>query len=201
MALDGGIERLNTSAPFTYEAFVALVQQEARALHAFALSLTKNLAGADDLIQETLESALKKWRTFDSSLTMGPWLKGIMRNRFIDSYRRVLVRKEIPLSDVHEAFLGATSALAQFNAPSKSEEQKITITNAHTLARELLATLPEEQRRVVLMEQDADMTNEDIAYVLNIPLGTVKSRLRLAKEKLQRELVKRGITVETLFVT
>ena len=147
-----------------------LVEQMPR-LRAYAMGLTRNRAGADDLLQQT---ALKAWgaRTqFQPDTNFKAWIYRIMRNEHISSFRRAK-HNASSIDAVPEAFL----------AREGDQENKM-------LTREVLAAmdqLADVQREVLLMNCVSGLSYEEIAEALNCSLGTVKSRLWRARNEMQK---------------
>ncbi len=142
-------------------------------LRRYARALLGERAGADDLVQDTMERGwdrLASWRGGDPR----PWLFSIMHNLHVDRLRQPGL---------------ATVAL---EADSLTAEQELALSTAapepHAL-RDLdtaLALLPESQRAVLLLVALEDLSYEEVAQTLAIPLGTVMSRLSRGREQLRR---------------
>lgn len=136
-------------------------------LRRYARALTGDSASADDLVQDTVErgwSRIGQWRP-DGDLRA--WLFGIMHNLHIDQLRRA----PPPASDLEDGDLPANPLIAQLDL--------------RDLDRALQA-LPPAQREVLLLVALEEMRYEEVAATLDIPLGTVMSRLSRARENLRR---------------
>lgn len=138
------------------------------ALRRFALSLTSNLADADDLMQTTLEKAMKQDLPADDGLT--PWLFTVARNTWIDELRHRKIRQ--PMA-------GENKLEPSFDG----EANQINRQTLHELEQKLRA-LPDEQRSVLELVAVEGMSYKEAASVLDIPSGTVMSRLARARTKL-----------------
>jgi RNA polymerase sigma-70 factor (ECF subfamily) len=139
-------------------------------LRRYARALVGDRDGADDLVQDTLERAVRKfhlWRPGD----LRAWLFSIMHNVFVNQLK---ARKIAPEVEIDE------NALA---APIPT----VTSLDVIDLQRALLALAP-EQREVVLLVALEDMTYADVSRSLGIPIGTVMSRLSRGREKLRRAM-------------
>lgn len=140
-------------------------------LRRYARALTGDRARADDLVQDTLERALSRFHLWRAGSDLRAWLFTIMHNLYINQLRR--------------------SALERDFAPLESEALAVAAraTQEDTLAvRDLdaaLKRLPAEQREVLLLVGLEQMTYEQAARVLEVPLGTVMSRLSRGRERLR----------------
>jgi RNA polymerase sigma-70 factor (ECF subfamily) len=148
-----------------------------------AYSLARRIVGpghADDAVQEAF---LTLWRTaarYDEHMgAVRPWLLGMVRNRSIDTLRKLDVhdRRRSHAEDVEDWLEAPGSTEARF----ERDEEAATISGA-------LAGLPLKQRQVVELAYFGGLTQQEIAARLTIPLGTVKGRTRLAFDKLRSEL-------------
>jgi len=136
-------------------------------LRRYARALIGDREGADDLVQDTLERAVRKfhlWRPGD----LRAWLFSIMHNVFVNQLKARKVAYEIEIDD-------------SIAAPQSS----VTTTDLMDLDRALMALSP-DQREVVLLVALEDMTYAEVGRALGIPIGTVMSRLSRAREKLRR---------------
>lgn len=144
-------------------------------LRRFAASLTGNLSDADDLVQDTVERALKNLHRWQPGTRLDSWMYRIAQNLWIDTVRarraRPTVNADPPDSAV--AFDGARAA-----------EAKLTF--ADTCAA--LGQLPEEQRAVVALVLIEGLSYRETSDILEIPIGTVTSRLARAREALSAKV-------------
>ncbi|MHB1205749.1 MAG: sigma-70 family RNA polymerase sigma factor [Rhodospirillaceae bacterium] len=131
-------------------------------------------AAAEELAQEALLAVWRKAHMFDPSTTgVAAWIFTIARNLRIDALRRARGQKA---SDIDAEFLLDGEAQADAVVAANERESRV---------RQALAALPPEQVRVVELSFYHEQAHGEIAMVLGIPLGTVKSRLRLAMTKLR----------------
>jgi RNA polymerase sigma-70 factor (ECF subfamily) len=136
-------------------------------LRRYARALIGDREGADDLVQDTLERAVRKfhlWRPGD----LRAWLFSIMHNVFVNQLKARKVAYEVEIDD-------------SIAAPQSS----VTTTDLMDLDRALMQLSP-DQREVVLLVALEDMTYAEVSRALGIPIGTVMSRLSRAREKLRR---------------
>jgi len=138
-------------------------------LRRYARALIGERAAADDLVQDTLERALSKFHLWRRGSDLRAWLFTIMHNVHVNQVRS---RREItPLDD------------AMLEQPVRATQD--TALEARDLERALRA-LSVEQREVLLLVVLEEMTYQEAATTLGIPIGTVMSRLSRAREKLRR---------------
>jgi RNA polymerase sigma-70 factor (ECF subfamily) len=144
------------------------------ALRRYARALMRDRASADDLVQDCLERAVSRWyQRRDGDVRA--WLFTILHNLAVTQFRRAASRgQHIPIEAASEDDFGEPAV----------QEQKLL----HKDILNRLAKLPEDQRAVLLLVAVEDLSYAEAAKVLNIPLGTVMSRLSRARERLQREL-------------
>ena len=155
-------------------AFERLAVQHAARLWRCALALGKESHWAEDLVQETLIEAWRSLARFDGRCQFSTWLYGILRHRFLKGRR-----------GQNAAGLSAPDALAQVPCTAWSPDQSAEASEDAERVRRAVASLPEEHRLVVELRFFAGATLDEIAAALGCPLGTVKSRLHHALEKLR----------------
>ncbi|SFU94741.1 RNA polymerase sigma factor [Pseudoduganella namucuonensis] len=135
-------------------------------LRRYARALLGDRASADDLVQDTMERGWRKLSSWHRDSDMRPWLFGIMHNLHVDRLRQPSLQTEE---------LGA-------------EPQQSTPHTDRLEIRDMQAALqqlPAEQREVLLLVALEEMTYQEVAAVLQIPPGTVMSRLSRARERLR----------------
>jgi len=166
-------------------AFCALVAPLAARLFRQALALCGNPAAAEDLAAETMAEAWKSFRRYDRSCQLSTWLYAILLHRYQKSVCRARAR---PLSLAALPEADARQSLdAQANLPAPDRSPAETVGRAEDAARlqQLVEALPERHRAVIQLRFFADAPLADIAAVLRCSVGTVKSRLHYALEKLR----------------
>lgn len=151
-------------------------------LYRVARRMTGNGADAEDLVQETLLKALRGWEGFRPGSNARAWLLTILRNAFINGYRR---RRREPITmDVEAA---DRHAIIHDVASSDPEGTFFTKLVDETVLKAVEA-LPEEFREALVLSDLEGLAYAEVAEVLGVPLGTVKSRLFRARRSLQRVL-------------
>jgi len=148
-------------------------------LRRYARALTGERSRADDLVQDTLERAMVKFHLWQPGSDLRAWLFTIMHNVFLNQLRARPAGSAVSLDD--EAMQVPVRA---------TQSDRIEILDLEAA----LVRLPEEQREVVLLVGLEQMTYEETAGVLAIPIGTVMSRLSRAREKLRALLSGTGMT-------
>ncbi|MFV0386757.1 RNA polymerase sigma factor [Paracoccus sp. (in: a-proteobacteria)] len=154
------------------EALIALLPN----LRRFALSLTRRGDTADDLVQTTVERAIAHADSFDPTQRLEPWLFRILRNAFIDQTRRQ--RSAGNQVDVHEM----PEVLP--TDPGPALEARLMLHSVQTA----MAGLTDEQREVLHLVCVEELSYAETARILDIPAGTVMSRLSRARLALSQKL-------------
>ena len=154
------------SAEFERE-LVALIPQ----IRAFARTFAGHKADGDDLAQETLSRAWSSWTSFQRGSNMKAWAFVILRNVYFSERRRSWRRSSL------DPDILARSLVAPDNPDA---------TLALDDLRRGLRQLPDEQRSVILLVGLEGMRYEDVAEVLDVPVGTVRSRLSRGRDALRR---------------
>lgn len=141
-------------------------------LRRYARALAGDRASADDLVQDTIERGWSRLAGWQASGDMRAWLFSIMHNLRIDQVRRPLPPTESLNEDTSmaEAHGSVTSGLE--------------LRDMETALRQL----PEEQREILLLVALEEMSYDEVARALGIPIGTVMSRLSRAREKLRANM-------------
>lgn len=164
-------------ASFEREALVHL-----DSLYRVALRLTGNPAEADDLVQETMLKAYRAWHQFERGTNAKGWLLTILRHAFINEYRRRTRHPETVDIDAIEPF--SVFQEVQDDDPQGTFFDRIVDDEV----LRAIDTLPEQFRETVVLSDVEGLSYEEIARVLEVPVGTVKSRLFRARRLLQQKL-------------
>lgn len=171
------------------ENFMTDVDQYLDSLYSTALRLTKKPADAQDLVQESLMKAYKAYGNFEAGTNLKAWLFRILTNSYINIYRYKKRRpREVDVDDSDTMFIyhklrGSTAE----DLTASSEEQFLeTITDSDI--SEALNQLPEQYREVILLADIEGLSYAEIAEMLEIPAGTVMSRLHRGRKALQKAL-------------
>jgi RNA polymerase sigma-70 factor (ECF subfamily) len=152
------------------------------ALYRVALRLTADPSQAEDLVQDTMLKAYRSWRQYRPGTNAKGWLLTILRNSFINDYRR---RKHEPVAmDVEAAEPYALYRSIQEGDPEGAFFSQIV----DDKVLQAVDALPADFREVLVLSDIEGMRYAEIAETLKIPVGTVKSRLFRARHELQAAL-------------
>jgi RNA polymerase sigma-70 factor (ECF subfamily) len=161
-------------------------------LYKTALRLARSAEDAEDLLQETYLKAYRHYASFQPGTNLKAWLFKILKNTFINEYRR---RKQVPVqvdfAELEESFESALVG-ADRGATRTPEEDLIEASLDGEVGRALV-TLPHNYKVVVLLADIEGYTYKEIADLLAIPVGTVMSRLYRGRRLLERALLSFGI--------
>ena len=152
--------------------FNSLVVNQADGLKPFAFSLTRDPEAANDLCQETLYKAFAYREQYRTGTNIRAWLYTIMRNIFINEYRRNGRKKRM------------LETVAQYINPS---ENSASISTQIKEINKAIYSLPAIFKTACLLYLQG-YKYQEIAYQLNEPLGTIKSRIHFAKKILQKQI-------------
>jgi RNA polymerase sigma factor (sigma-70 family) len=169
------------------------ILRQLEALHNYAYYLTNDETLAADLVQDTYLRVLKNEQDFKTGSNLKAWMFTILRNCFINEYRRKKRWRDTPLSGTEQG--GSTDdeddyEPEQFTAPIgqvTSNELGDEITRA-------LESLSNDERSLILLSDLEDFSYEEMSQILNVPIGTVRSRLHRARVKLKGKLKKYALT-------
>lgn len=164
------------------EAFAELVKRYQTRLYNLAYRITGDREESKDLVQESFLRAYRALPTFRQGSPFSPWLFRIAVNVCLNYLRQ---RRERPADIVDmEEHLGDGSV----GVPEMVEQRE-----TQEVVQKAILRLPEHYRAVILLRHQQDLTYEEMAQVLDMPLGTVKTHLFRAREKLKEILQRTGI--------
>jgi RNA polymerase sigma-70 factor, ECF subfamily len=167
---------LSERAPFEREALTHL-----DALYAFALKLARSRDDAEDLVSDTLLRAFERWRQYRLGTNIRAWLFTILYRVFVSRRRRIDAR-EVPATEDADGW----SVLDSIG--DGDPEQKFYDSFVDEGIAKAIAALPDEYRSAVVLSDVHEMPYAEIARVLGVPEGTVKSRLFRGRRILQKKL-------------
>ena len=171
------------------DAFGEVVRRWERKIYALAYGITGSVEEARDATQETFINAYRNLARFRGEAQVSSWLHRIAVNQCITRQRRARVRAETGLEDEVEAGREQFLSTAGDASPANTSE---SLQRAEAVRR-AVASLPQELREVVLMKEFEELTFQEIAEALRIPLSTVKSRLYTALRQLRLKLDRFGL--------
>ena len=191
---------MNTKEQFTSDAM-----QYAPQLFSTALRMTRNRSDAEDLVQETYIKGWRSFHTFEKGTNLRAWLFRIMTNTYINKYN-AQKRKgtEVELDDIEELFLyKRLGSIDQSQLSSSAEDQMLNLFTDDEV-KNALESLPEDFRVPVLLSDVDGFAYKEIAEMLEIPIGTVMSRLHRGRKAMKKMLYEyareRGLIVEPVTI-
>ena len=159
------------------------------ALYTAALRLTHNSADAEDLVQETYLKAYRAYGGFEEGTNLRAWLYRILTNTFINNYRSKKRRPdETDIDEVEDLYLYRRLGGLEAAAAGRSAEDDLLDWFTDAEVKEAVESLPEQFRMAVLLSDVEGFSYKEIAEILDIPIGTVMSRLHRGRKALQRQL-------------
>jgi RNA polymerase sigma-70 factor, ECF subfamily len=169
--------------------FAEQAMQYAPQLYSAALRMTRNQADAEDLLQETYLRGYRGFEGFTEGTNLRAWLFRILTNTYINIYRARQRRPaETDLADVEDLYLyRRLGALDQVLAARSAEDELFDLFTDDEV-KQALEDLPENFRLPVLLADVEGFSYKEIAEMLDIPIGTVMSRLHRGRKAMQRAL-------------
>ena len=147
----------------------------------YGRSLTHDLVAADDLVQESLSRALEKIHLWRPGTDLRAWLFTIMHHQHVNEMRRVMREKNVPLGDRDQALDPHQGRRLEFRDLARAFE-----------------ALSSEQRSAILLVAVDQMQYDEAAALLNLPLGTVRSRVSRGRDTLRRLTDRRHVTIASV---
>lgn len=177
--------------------------QYAPQLFATAVRMTRNRADAEDLVQETFVKAWRSFATFQEGTNLRAWLFRIMTNTFINKYNAQQRRpQETELDEVEELFLFRRLGAFDQSKMNQSAEDQLLEFFTDDEVKNAIEELPEMFRLPVLLSDVDGFSYKEIAEMLDVPIGTVMSRLHRGRKMMQKLLYTyakdRGLVDESL---
>lgn len=170
------------------DAWAALVERFQRKVWNVAYQFTSRGDEADELTQEIFLHLMSALKSFDQSGSLPAWVQRVARNYSIDHYRRRRRERSLTLEG-EESQERIVAAKAPFGAsdPYRALEKK----ELSTWLRRYIDRLPEELAQAVILRDLQEMSYGEMAQMLGVPLGTVKSRINRGRLELARHLNRR----------
>lgn len=152
--------------------FARLLEMEIPRLRRYARALTRDVTRADDLVQNCLTRAVAKQHLWQPGTDLRAWLFTILHNQHVNDVRR----------SVREGVNVAVEDMAPVLSVSPSVMGNLQLRDLETA----IGKLPQEQRQVILLVGLEGLRYEEVALILNVPVGTVRSRLSRGRDQLRR---------------
>jgi len=164
-------------------------EEEALSLSDQVYRVARHLAGsreeADDLVQETYTRAFRSWRSYQPGTNLRAWLLRILTNLNIDRGRRAQRTPPMQGLEANDYFL--YDRLTESDGAPTDEERVVERLSQDDIVA-ALASVPHDFRDVIVLVDIGDFSYQDAAQILDIPIGTVMSRLHRGRRVLKREL-------------
>ena len=157
-------------------------------LYAGALRMTRNPADAEDLVQETMMRAYRSFERFEEGTNLKAWLFRIMTNAYINTYRK---KQREPLKVSHDEIedFDLYRELKQHDPQWDATPENIVLSNlVDSDIIEAIDDLPEQFRLAVVLSDVEGFSYAEMAEIMDVPLGTVMSRLHRGRKALQKRL-------------
>ncbi|HZE20126.1 MAG TPA: RNA polymerase sigma factor [Candidatus Angelobacter sp.] len=165
------------------DAFDELVRRTRRPAYRLARRITRNHEDADDVVQDSYVKAYRALARFEPDRAFGPWFFTIVARSALSHIRNRARRATVPLDEPGPDGTTLADKLSDPTLDLAGRQRLMDVEQA-------LGSLSEEHRGVLALRVDADLSYSDIAEVLDLPVGTVMSRLARAREALLEEVEK-----------
>jgi RNA polymerase sigma-70 factor (ECF subfamily) len=168
------------------EEFAAVALEYFDALYNTAVRMTRNPSAAQDLVQETYLKAYRFFDRFEPGTNLKAWLFTILRNTYINAYRKTARQQQQVDFEHVSLFYADTSSSPEWQDRGSVEEMLRHVVQDDV--KRALDELPEEYRLVVLLADLEDFSYKEIAAIVDCPVGTVMSRLFRGRRLLRKSL-------------
>ncbi|MEK7250377.1 MAG: sigma-70 family RNA polymerase sigma factor [Bacteroidota bacterium] len=168
-------------------------------LYNYALRMTYNAADAEDLVQETFLKAFRFWDSYEKGTNIRAWLFRIMKNAYINRYRKEKKEPEtVEYQEVENFYNNVRGSAAE-----SSDLQEAVFSNLlEDEVSRAIVELPDDFRTVVILCDIEELTYEEVAAFVDCPVGTIRSRLHRGRKLLRARLLgyakKRGYVEEKM---
>ena len=167
-------------------AFNDLVRKYEKQVYNFAYRLTGNYDDANDVAQDAFLRVFNAIGSFRGDASFSTWLFRITTNVFLDERKRAKAHPQASLDEYLE--LGESSVTRQIEDPSPLPEAVLEESERAQILSKAVSDLPEYQRAMVTLYHGQQKSYEEIAEIMDLPIGTVKSRLNRARLALKEKL-------------
>ena len=170
-------------------AFADQAMEFAPQLYAAAMRMTHNRADAEDLVQETYLKGFRSFHTFNEGTNLRAWLFRILTNTYINKYRKQQRGfDESDLGDIEDLYLYKRMGTFEDASIGRSAEESLMTMLPDDEVKQALENLPENFRLPVILADVEGFAYKEIAEILEIPIGTVMSRLHRGRKAMQKAL-------------
>jgi RNA polymerase sigma-70 factor (ECF subfamily) len=177
---------VSTTDRHKHQEFERVALVHLHSLYNMALRFTRNAADAEDLLQDTYVRAFRFFDRYQPGTNAKAWLFKILRNGFINRYRKAQKRPdEVDFSKIEEIFESLLEPRQRLPGP----EEELLAGSLDGPIEEALRALPEEYRSVLLLAAVEGFSYREIATTLDCPMGTVMSRLHRARKHMKSRLL------------
>ncbi len=167
-------------------AFDELVRLYEKQVYSFAYRLTGNYDDANDISSEAFVKVFNSINTFRGDANFSTWLFRVVTNLYLDERKRSKAHLNVPLDEYID--LEESTVTRQIEDSSPGPEQLLEQMERAEALNALIQQLPDYQRAMVLLYHTQGRSYEDIAEIMGLPIGTVKSRLNRARLSLREKL-------------
>ncbi|MGE4267600.1 MAG: sigma-70 family RNA polymerase sigma factor [Deferribacterales bacterium] len=168
------------------QAFEMLILKYQSKLFATSMNVVKNRELAEDIVQEAFMKAFMKLDSLKNREQFYPWLKRIALNIALNHFEKEKRVMDVETEDDETSFFE--------NIGSGESPEELTLKEElHRYVRSYVDSLPDKLRVVIVLREVEDMSYEEIAEMMNIPLGTVRSRLFNARQIIKDRLINQGL--------
>jgi RNA polymerase sigma-70 factor (ECF subfamily) len=169
--------------------FVEQAMEYMPSLYSAALRMTRNPSDAEDLVQETYLKAYRAFAGFEQGTNLRAWLYRILTNTYINQYRAKQRRpQEQELDEIEDLYLYRRLGGLEEQLASRSAEDELIDLFTDTEVKQAMEDLPDQFRIAVYLADVEGFAYKEIAEILDIPIGTVMSRLHRGRKAMQKQL-------------
>ena len=159
------------------------------ALYSAALRMTRNPSDAEDLVQETYLRAYRGFGGFREGTNLKAWLYRILTNTFINTYRAKKRRPDqVDLDDVEDFYIFRRLGGLEAADAERTAETEALAAMPDDEVKKALESIPEQFRMAVILADIEGFSYKEIAEILDVPIGTVMSRIHRGRRQLQKLL-------------
>jgi RNA polymerase sigma-70 factor (ECF subfamily) len=156
-----------------------------------ALRLTRSVEDAEDLVQETFLKAFKHYERYSEGTNFKAWLFKIMKNTFINSYRKKKLKPaEVEFGEIQEGL--ETTLIDRAQIELERPDSGFKVDEVDQEVRDALLGLPHDYKMVVLLADLQGLSYKEVSEILEVPVGTVMSRLYRGRRLLEKALLSYG---------